>query len=214
MKSLFPILLILAIGTGLWASGPDPTEAAVQAAAVSSIPEFLERIPVGAEVRFGFAERGEFQRATAGRPYRMCTLVASVRDAANPRCEYEARPLPEWRVPILVDGQARALLTMAPAAGGWQAVDLGAAGLARELARQEPATGPVSGRRFILRLFDLHVDFLVVARTTEISSYDTTVPLFSAGAALGLADGAKPLSFDQLRQAVQQRRMSVEERTQ
>jgi len=117
------------------------------------------------------------ERASLGRRYRMLL----VRTGQHGTWDRAVVPLQVWRAPLLVDGDAVALVTLAHHEGKMQAVELGAEALARELGAMEPPGGELA----ILRSYDLGADFLVIS-TGGARRFR---PLSSARRALGI-DGA------------------------
>ncbi len=84
---------------------------------------FLQKIPEGAELKFGFNNRQELTDATVGdTPYQMYV-----------KCGLLDSPTNVWRIPILVQSQIRAFLTVDWVENSWRAVDFGAAQLAEKL---------------------------------------------------------------------------------
>jgi len=144
----------------------------VRSAAEARLSEFLSLIPPGQENRYGFHSREDFGEATIGYPYRVFTV-----DMPGTQTGRSAgvKPLNEWRTPIIVRGQSRALLTVAKMDDQWEAVDFGGARLALELAECEERNvhSPRALQRGILRLFDSSCDFLLL--------YDQQYPLDNAG---------------------------------
>lgn len=144
-------------GTASPAPGPSTLDAssdesAAVLAAQSGLRTFLDRIPGARRAGYGFASREEIDRAQLGTPYRVWTVDLP---GGSPR------PVREWRFPVTVDGQSRALLTVGEAGKGLKAVDLGAAGLARELSLHEEARAvPAQARRVLLRVYPLRADFV------------------------------------------------------
>ncbi|HEY3447017.1 MAG TPA: hypothetical protein VGK67_11665 [Myxococcales bacterium] len=167
-----PLLLVLA---GAGCSGPaaapsEPRSAGASlasdeaadavAAANSGLRLFLDRIPEGQRAGYGFASREEIDRAQLGAPYRVWTAdPARVESGAQGE---SLRATREWRFPVTVDGQYRALLTVGSIHGGaLQAVDLGAAGLAQELGQHEKERRiPAQAERVLLRLYQLRADLV------------------------------------------------------
>ncbi|MGC4118360.1 MAG: hypothetical protein QM765_28160 [Myxococcales bacterium] len=141
-------------------SADDAAEALV--AAQNGLRSFLLRIPETQRAAYGFASREEIDRATLGAPYRVWTAdaVRVEQDAAAEGDRVQATR--EWRFPVTVDGEYRALLTVgAVGAGPLKAVDFGAAGLAKELGRREKdRTVSPKARRVLLRLYELRADFV------------------------------------------------------
>lgn len=140
-------------------------EDSVQVVATAALPGFLVTIPAGQESRYGFKDREEFSRAKPGYPIEVLATRPSLRDSTPWKRDTSwNRPiaLGRWRVPILVDSQSRCFLTVERVNGAWEAVDLGATGLASEMARFDSANP--GRRRAILRLDALRADVVVLDR--------------------------------------------------
>lgn len=156
----------------------------IRAVARWSLGAFLDKIPQGFESRYGFNNRKEFSRAEVGVPVRVYRA-----DTDNP----SDHPLPEneWRVPVLVDGEHRALLTVTAENGVLSVVDLGAAVLAREFGdyhRKYPGKS-----RALLRLHALKCDMMIIGRPGAAVDDGDYYPLHSARAWFA-ADGSRPRS--------------------
>jgi hypothetical protein len=177
MRTLRAITLVLfsSAVTSISASDSVFSDEAICAVARSSLTAFLEKIPVGHESRYGFLHRNEFGRATCGTPLRMYT--DSMKTNAD---ESSNRPvaLNEWRVPVLVDGGLRSLLTVAMTDGVPEAVELGGAALAREVNEFEKKYHGI--RRGLFRLYRLRCDFLMLDRTGKGFNEGEFHPLRSA----------------------------------
>lgn len=134
--------------------------------AAISLPGFLASIPSGQEGRYGFHDRDEFARATVGNPIEVYIARPALRDSLPWKRDTSwNRPvaLGRWRVPVLVDSQTRCFLTVEKTNGVWEAVDLGAMGLAQEMAKFD-STHPAK-RRALLRLDALRADVVLLDRT-------------------------------------------------
>lgn len=139
-----------ALGSSTAGAAFDDSEARL--AAQRGLHAFLDRIPEARRSSYGFAARDEIDRAQLGTPYRVWT--------ADPP-EGALRAVREWRFPVAVDGEYRALLTVGEANGALRAVDLGAAALARELhQRERDRAVPAQASRVLLRLYALRADFV------------------------------------------------------
>jgi hypothetical protein len=98
-------------------------EAEITKAAVRGYKRFLEKIIIGEEGKFGFNNRGEIAEAIIGaKLYQM-----------HIRCNGTDFPTNLWRIPIAVQNEPRALLSVEWIEGGWRVVGLGAATLAQKL---------------------------------------------------------------------------------
>ncbi len=123
--------------------------------------DYLNKIPVGQEGMFGFNDRSEFLKAEIGCPYEMITLTNDfINDPQFFSDKNYLVSTNNWRVPILVSNEARALLTVSNIANEWRVVKIGAKGLAFEL-QMLNQDNRFSGDLKILRVFQLKSDFLL-----------------------------------------------------
>ena len=154
----------------------------VLAAAQAGVTQFLARIPVGSEALYGFTDRSEFGSVGLGTPIAVFTIVPDSIDDSTPAGEEFLVPVNEWRVPVTVNGEMRALLTVSKVRDTWKAVDFGATGLAVELRRfMANRAADVSGRRLeLLRLYQLHSDFVILVDTAPAGAPAAFCPLRSA----------------------------------
>ena len=165
---------------------PALVPAAVQEAAAQGLPVFLQKIPAGSEDRYGFASRDLFKAATLGAPYQVCTLHPAEAQKAQPAIT----ALQEWRFPIMAEGKACALLTVAHFKGAWRAVDIGAAVLARDLHALRQQAPKAADRHMLLRLYQARADFLLTTVKDTAPEKGSLYPLTSAIRELKLETGA------------------------
>jgi hypothetical protein len=145
-----PVCSAASADSSAWLAVAGPEAQDAVAAARSGLRKLLDALPAHTLDRYGFADRGEVERAALAPPYRVWTTDAQASAVAAAG---------EWRFPVTVDGGYRALLTVARVDGEWRAVDLGAAALSRELAALERDRGVAPGtRRVLLRLPALRAD--------------------------------------------------------
>lgn len=156
----------------------------IVAAAEAGLARFLELVPQGSEGAYGFADRGQMSRARPGAPYQV--VLFEHRRSAGPDLD-AVQPVEEWRVPVVCDGEARALLTVARVDGALKAVDFGAAVLAKEIGRAEREQGMAGkeARRALVRFPQLRADVVALGRPGARLDEATMVPLTSGRAALG-----------------------------
>ena len=156
----------------------DANEASVQTAAMADLEAFLGKIPEGREIEYGFRNREEFRRAKLGTPVQVFTIhPESMREGIDPGRGYMV-PLNEWRVPVIVEGEYRTLLTVAIVNNALKTVELGGELLAKEmmkLGEKEP-----NGRKAMLRLYRLRCDFLVIDRDGSGMEHGEFYPFRSA----------------------------------
>ncbi len=174
-------------------------------AAQDGLQLYLQKIPPGAERRYGFSDRTEFTSAVIGSPMGLCSIHPdSLRDGIKSGKHFLMN-LEEWKVPVLVGGDMRAILTIAKVEGKFRVVELSGAGLAQELNlfnKQHPKE-----KKAFLRLFQAHCDFLILMRG-NISAEDGDVyPLGSAKVTFSdqrFEDG-KPYSMKHLLPVIRQK---------
>ena len=155
-------------------------EAEVMAAAQDGLQRMLNAIPAGYERLYGFENRGCFGLAELGSPYRVYCLSTDFLKIENPGLKDYLIPLDLWRVPILVNGIGISLLTVEKDGNSWKVVDLGGAGLAKELSLFEENFAQYPGHRILLRLYQIQCDFLIDVKNNTPVSEGTFYPLQSA----------------------------------
>jgi hypothetical protein len=180
MRSLpvIALLFFLSAQMGISADNRDFPDASVIAVARSSIERFLEKIPPGFEARYGFRNRDEFKRALPGVPLRVYIPFPDSQDAKNGNRSDHPVATDEWRVPVLVDGEFRSLLTVTTVAGVLKAVDLGGAALAREFGEFDKKYS--GSQRALFRVGRLKCDFILRKRPESSIDEGEYHPLPSA----------------------------------
>lgn len=196
------------------ASDPISTEAAaVTSAAQRDYKTFLHRIPEGDEAAYGFENRAEFEHVQVGTPLRVHTIDVD-RSGPSPTVSEAIRPLNEWRVPLIVDEEQRALLTIVKGEAGYTTTDFGASGLASALNALIAATPSTAGSAvYLLRIFDLRQDFLRISDAAGERFYPASPRAKAASTALPDLSASVPqgistqLSYDRntLRSFIQSR---------
>ena len=123
--------------------------------------KYLNQIPLGQEQMFGFNNREEFSKAEIGVPYEVYTLNSDFfNDEIISINKSYVITTNNWRVPVVVDNQNRALLTISKYNNNWAVVKLGATGLANELEMFEQNNSSSSELK-ILRVFQITTDFIL-----------------------------------------------------
>jgi len=95
---------------------------------------WLEKIPAGSEADFGFADRNEFKYAVLGNPIAVHHLTTKNTAEKGLADSCTIVPTGEWRIPVMVGEESRALITVVQVDKGRKIVDIGARNLAREIA--------------------------------------------------------------------------------
>jgi len=112
----------------------------------------LEKIPANDEISFGFNNREEFKIAVLGEPLEFI-WYASTNDTSSK----------VWRVPIVVNGEYRALLNVQKVKNNYKVTDFGASVLAVDIQKaiNENTDKKING---ILRFATITSDFLIVSK--------------------------------------------------
>jgi len=146
-KKILFLMLTLMITAGSNAQNKNEGPAVIQKireAASSQALSFLNLIPEGKEKDYGFSSRSEFSAIKIEEPYQTYYI-------SNHDNQLVFLPGNEWRVPLSVDGNFVALLTVQVASGQASVVDFGGNLLAEKLQEFEKLYPPQTGQRVILR---------------------------------------------------------------
>jgi len=179
MKKIFFLIIFLISISSICAQN-DRIEI-ISDVAKRELSTYLNKIPFGQENMFGFYNRGEFFQADIGTPYEMFTLsneFLTNKNTINNKDNIVSTN--NWRVPIVVNNQYRALLTVSMVNSEWSVVKIGAKGLAEELDVFNKRH-PIAGEQKILRIFQLKSDFI-------LTSNDLAYPLASAKNLISIND--------------------------
>lgn len=136
--------------------------------AADQLPRILNLIPRDEEEKYGFKSREEFKKAVLGIAYQEYSLN-------------EGAPTGFWRVPVMVDGENKVLLSLSKKSGKWASTGFGAARLARELGfyeRHFTAQKPSWGR--IVRDDEMTCDYIQFDPKSEAKLEGVLYPLESA----------------------------------
>ncbi len=157
----------------------NPLQDKIMMAAVRDLPVFLEHIPPGKEGDFGFESRQAFSRAGIGMAYPVVRLHRDFfSDKHLPDTTYleDAR---EWLITVQHEGKHVMLMTLAETEGHWQAVNIGASKLARQLDAFAKNQLKANHPQKILRIYPLQQDFLLHWED-ETANNPRVYPLLSA----------------------------------
>jgi hypothetical protein len=149
--------------------------------AASGLQAWLGNIPGGSESNYGFNSRTEFADATLGEPYEVFTLTGDFfREDIKQEKNY-LKATGEWRIPVLVNQENRALITVVEKNDKWTIVSLGARELAHELQGFDsfPVFKNAKNLR-LFRVFQLQSDFLFSGDPSSTSPEISFYPLHSA----------------------------------
>jgi len=149
------------------------------AAVSGSLTEWLEKIPAGREALYGFQNRSDFSRASLGVPVQVFTLDDAF--FTQPGAAPSLKSIGEWRIPVIVDRQNCALVTVVKINNDWKIVDLGAHVLALELAAMQERFTPAQFAEIkLFRVYPLQSDFLFYADPQAAPGQIELLPLHSA----------------------------------
>lgn len=129
-----------------------------------NISNTLNKIPENQEKSFGFNNRTEFESVTIGNAIQLYTISDSI-----------INKHPIWRVPIIVNGEYRALVTVHKDNNNYKTGDFGATVLANDI-QQKIIKNPDKVILGIFRIYAINSDFLIVKNEKE----NIYIPLTSA----------------------------------
>ncbi len=141
----------------------------------NEITAFLEYIPIGFEKEHGFTSRDEFSKAIPGSVY----LIKGIGIDGN----IFATNL--YNIPIVVDGEYRAMLTISYSDNTYQFEAIGANLLAKEIQILEKEMVPdASFEKIILNIYSKQCGFVTYKEGNTRIEDATFIPLASAKTAL------------------------------
>lgn len=142
---------------------------------------YLQKIPVGHEIHFGFNSRDEFNKVEIGRPYELYIFNTKKEGSHYFNNPNDVIPKNEWLIPLKVDGNNRVLITVAKVAGQWMVVNIGSSGLANEIENFEKSYNSTLEYGKILNVMEIPCDFLMTEEHENIS----LLPFQNAKIAMG-----------------------------
>ncbi len=187
-RCLFIILLVAICSFSV----VNDTDKIVSAAAESQLPVFLSKIPAGQEVWYGFRQQDDLDLCGVGRPYRMLFFSNDFYKGPLEENKNYITIKNEWRVPVIIDGDYRSLLTITGNPGNYIISGLGDTVLAKEL--QQTAGVNENGQNYILRIPRLRADFFVAEKDNSFSEARFT-PLLNAVIAVPALSATSKTTF-------------------
>jgi len=161
----FQILLIFSVFTScLTVKKNNKNFNEITLTAQKELSQTLKKIPVGYEDLYGFRNKSEIENAEIGNPFEFYKLENE-----------ELKKTSSFRVPIIVDGEFRALATIEYIGDTYHIVDFGSTVLANEI-QKVCRENPKMSFAGILRLYDIFSDFMVMSKKQDY----IFVPLTSA----------------------------------
>jgi hypothetical protein len=198
MKTKFTLLFIIFLFSS-FAYGQMNISKDVLAAAEDGYASYLEKIPADRESLYGFNNREEFAKVKFGKPYLIMILNEDFFNDPELKDKDYLIPSGEWRVPLMIDKEFRALLTVAEVDGTWKVVGFGATSLAKELEGFEKDHPSKQQYGKILRVYQSVSDFILLPSEDDPLSQDV-IPLNSAKNSL--AENGKSFSSMKLKKAL------------
>jgi len=175
MKTTYTLLLFIFLS--LFAQSAKAQDSQLIELAKTQLPKWLAKIPLGSELKYGFSSRKEMDDCLLGQAIQMITLEKD--EKGNNRIKRSN----DWRIPVVYQGDFRTLSTISNKNGRYEFVGIGGNLLAKELQRY--ARYFVNNNVYLLRLYTLQMDFLVVASLKSSIEQGTYYPLQSAQQKIG-----------------------------
>jgi hypothetical protein len=151
-KKTFYLLLVIFISFRLIAQNHNSNALVKEQANLKAL-SFLNLIPEGKENNYGFNSRSDFSKIKTEEPYQ----TYYVAEKNNELTLFSAN---EWRVPLTVDGNYVALLTVQLNNGNAEVVDIGANLLAQKIQELENLFPNKENQRIIIRNTFLKRDYI------------------------------------------------------
>lgn len=179
MNTRLFLLAVLLLPALCFAQSQPVPEQAILDAAQQGYAAYLAQVPEDMISNYGFSSTAEFSKVTLGKPVRMNMLSPQLAQDKNIQTAgHYLVTTNEWRVPLLVNGQYRAFISVAGNdATHLSCVDFGAAGLASEIGALLKAQ-PLSNYG-ILRVHALTCDMIILDADQDKTDYEL-IPLRSA----------------------------------
>lgn len=168
--------------------------------AKQKLPEMLSLVPLGKEKYYGFKNREEFKSATLGSPILVYTFSENFFNEGELNVNESLVSTGEWRVPVVVNGEFRAFLTVANYEGKWKVVDFGAAVLAKELGGFEK--GNPDDNKVLLRCYQKKCDFLVLGDDSKSVFEGNIYPLYSAKKSLNIGKKSESINMSKKSESI------------
>ncbi len=180
------------------------TDKIVAAAADSQLPVFLSKIPAGQEAWYGFRPQDDLDLCATGKPYRMIFFSNDFYKGPLEDNKNYLSIKNEWRVPVIIDGDYRNLLTMTGNPGNYLISGMGDTVLAKELQLLSAGVNE-NGQNYILRIPRLRADFFVTENDNSFSEAKFT-PLLNAVIAVPALSSTSKTTFSlaEVQQAVKE----------
>lgn len=191
---LIGLALALGISTPTTAQSASGNTSEISDAATVGIKYYLGKIPAGHEKDYGFNSTDELAIASPGTPMREYAMNKQEYNTVKPSDGKSIVALSEWMVPVMVNGECRAFLTIAKMKGKWKAVNFGSAPVAKEVNDMQSQFIHSTGTLAILILQREEAIFILQMPSADFSSW-VLYPLSSARVAFNLAPEGSQVSY-------------------
>ncbi|MDD5570355.1 MAG: hypothetical protein PHD97_04275 [Bacteroidales bacterium] len=177
-KILLSILIafgIIFISTAQKCAINNAVEQQIYKAANEQIQNFLNKIPENNEATYGFTNRNEFSKVTFGKIYHEYALNKNTQ-------QNQLSATNNYRIPLIVDNEFRALITVFYDGSKFKLVDLGATVLAKDIENFEKNQNYIITDKFriFLRIYEPNSDFISTINNPEQINQCRFYPLLSA----------------------------------
>ncbi len=154
------LLSLLVICTAYRPTGAADADKQVMQAAATQLEVFLNKIEPGNEADYGFTTADHTDACTVGKPYRILAFSSDL--YYKPLAEDKDYIIikNEWRVPVMLNGQSRVLLTVTGGSGNYSVTDMTEPQLARELQLKGTSMSN-DDTWYLLRIPAIAADFFV-----------------------------------------------------
>jgi len=186
MLKTYSFIVLFIVSTSIYGQGFQSEKDSIISIVQSNLAQVLTRIPIGNEIYFGFTKRAEFQQCTSGKPIR----VLSLNSKGN------LIKLNQWRVPIILNGDYKVLFTIQKIRKTFEIVDIGGTKLAEEIQLVNKSNTIEN----LIRLYNLHIDFVSDDTIFEMDSNTQIHPLQSAKSWIGV--GKDTYTIEELKELI------------
>ena len=163
-------------------SPDNETDKLVVKAAEGQLQVFISRIRADGSNLYGFTLEDDMDDCEIGKPYRLLVFSNSFYDSTRSNNNDIIRIKNEWKVPVMIKGNFKNLLTVGGTSGNYVVSSMGDTTLARELQRKTKGADE-NDAYYLLRIPQLPADFFVHEANNSFNEAQF-VPLSTATSAI------------------------------
>ncbi len=172
------LILMIALLSSFRILPDNGTDKLVMQAAEGQLPVFISKIQAGDANLYGFTLEDDMDLCEIGKPYRVISFNNNFYDSSREDNKSLIIIKNDWRVPVMIKGVNRNLLTVSGTSGNYVVTSMGDTTLAKDLQYKSKGADQ-SDNFYLLRIPQLPADFF--AHEADNSFEDATfVPLASA----------------------------------